>query len=530
MDRTTLQVVKFEPNWAQLEYLAEIQRQLDEKGRVRIIVLKARQLGISTATEAVMFTWAFLREHMHGMVVAHENDSSEHLLAMHNLFWDRYPFRDLYTPLYMSRKHKAWKETHSSIRVATAKNASAGRSRTIHFLHASEVAFWDRGLRATNAGETMLSLRQAIPTTRGTFIIIESTANGVGNFFYNEWMQAEAGESEYIPIFFPWYRHYEYRASHIGLPYEKLAPYDEEELKLIKDHHVDDDALAWRRWAIRNLTNYDVNLFHQEYPSTPEEAFIATGTNVFPVKKLAACFTPFDPMRGRLATETDGSVRFQPDISGPLSIYRYPSTNKEWGIYMVSGDPTRTMHGDMACAQVFSRRTLEQVAVWEGRIDPSSFGEELVKLAKFYNNALVTTEITGPGYATIGRIMGMDYPFIWRHSKPDMERGNVQSNYGWDSTMQSKAAAIGMMLKVVVDEDVKIHDKRTFAQMRDYVTLEGGGYGPATSSGHDDHVTSFAIGMACHLLDAHSVWAYSGRTTTEPVEPPWVEWQEEASA
>lgn len=512
-----LQVVKFQPNWAQRRYIAEIERQQSLGKPVRIIVLKARQLGISTATEAVMFSQAFLQERMRGLVVAHEIDGAQHLLGMHELFWEKYAFKRLYKPKYESKNEKSWEPTKSHVKIATAKNATAGRSQTIHFLHASEYAFW------LNAKETMLALRQTIPTNPHTFIIIESTANGVGNSFYLEWQAAEAGDSDYVPLFFPWWLHPEYTASYIRLPHASLGRLDPEE-RTLYSMGVSEDRLAWRRWAIRNLTGNDINTFHQEYPSTAEEAFIASGTNVFPIGKLRAVYEPMEGERGRL-TRDGNRVRFQPDIAGPLTVFRWPSKDRSWGSYFVSGDPTRTLHNDPACAQVFNRRTLEQVAVWHGRIDPGSFGDELAKLGKYYNDAVITTEITGPGYATIGRLQGMDYPYLWRHAKPDMEPGTVQPNYGWNTTEQSKNAAIGWLLKVLVDGDIVIHHKLTFSEMRDYVTLEGGGYGPANSDGHDDTVTSFAIGIACHFMET-PVQAYAGHTPGSPQDdtPHWMTW------
>lgn len=523
-DRQSGLIVKLNPNWAQKEFLAEVHRQQAEQRPVRIIVLKARQLGVSTISQAIGFSESFMNQYFHALVIAHENDLSMKLLEMTDTFWDYYPFKALYTPRNTSKKHKSWAETNSSIRIATARNVRAGRGTTLRYLHASEVGFWDR------AKEVMGGLLQAIPQAPDTYIILESTANGVGNYFYEQWMEAEAGENDYVPLFFPWWRHPEYTASFIHLPFTSLDPMDEEEIILV-DLGVDHDHLQWRRWAIRNLCFNNIMMFHQEYPSTPEEAFIATGTNVYPIKKLSMCYKPYEPVRGRLTREADGSSRFQPDTSGPVSIYKQPAKDRDWGVYFVSGDPTRTLSGDPACAQVFSRRTLEQVAVWHGPIDPSTFGDELIKLAKYYNNATVTTEITGPGYATIGRMLGFDYPYIWRHSKPDQDRGNIQTNFGWDSTMQSKHAAIGWLLKVVVDQDITIHDKRTFYEMRDYVTLDGGGYGPASSDGHDDTVTSLAIGVACHFMEG-PVLGYVGEdhkaALREAMRPAWEEWGEGA--
>src|SRR5690606_1578722 len=176
----SLRVVNLKPNWAQLRYLAIAEEQLRTTGRVRIIVLKARQLGISTITEALLFNMAFLFEGYRALVVAHEIPASQTLLAMTHRYWDNYPFRRLYTPKSLSKNDIGWLENGSNIKVATAGNKAVGRSATIHGLHASEVAFWPEPKTA------MLGLRQTIPDTEGTVIVLESTAKGVGDYFHEQ--------------------------------------------------------------------------------------------------------------------------------------------------------------------------------------------------------------------------------------------------------------------------------------------------------------------------------------------------------
>lgn len=489
-----IQVVRFEPNWAQNEYLDEVQRQMERYNRVRIITLKARQLGISTVTTACAFSMAFAYEYYKGMIVAHENDASEHLLGMVNTYWEQYPFRRLYTPKHLTVKNMKWKETGSELKIATAKNATTGRSKTIHFLHASEVAFWEK------PGTTMLGLRQTIPDAAGTFVVLESTANGQGNYFHSMWNLAVDGEVEYVPLFFPWWRHPEYLASYVGLPYHNIGQLDDEE-RALRSMGLSDDRLAWRRWAIKNKTENDIEKFHQEYPSTPEEAFVASGRNVFPIHHLRRCYEPMAGIDGHLLREGN-RVRFVPDPRGPLRIFRTPAADRDWGRYFIGADPTQTTRGDFGCAQVINRRTLEQVAVWRGRIDPGTFAEELAKLGIYYNTAGIAPEKEGPGSLTIGKLLGMEYPFVWQHAKIDKTPGKVTGDtYGWSTTAQTKHAAIGWLLKVLVDGDITIHDRRTYHEMRDYVTTEDGGYGPAAEDGFDDTVMGMAIAIICHMLE-----------------------------
>lgn len=513
-DRDTGLIVPWEINWAQQEYIDEFHRQWNANKPVRIIILKARQLGISTATQGIGFSLCFVQPDTHELTIAHEMDSSEHILSMTHRYWDTFDFRDVYSAKYASKKHIEWLETRSSIKVVTAGNTKAGRGRTIRFLHGSEVAFWDDP-------ETLMGgIAQTVPAAPNTAVILESTANGVGNYFYEMWNAAVDGDSDYIPLFFPWWRHPEYTGHHIGLD-PVTGPYNEEEeaLRHIIPADEYEDRIAWRRWGIRNLTNNDLHLFHQEYPATPEEAFVATGLNVFPVQHLNACFQREQGRKGRLvrdATSRNG-IRFQDDVTGPLTIYRWPSSDTDWGQYMIGGDPTGTIRGDFGCMQVVNRRNREQVATYRGRLDPATMAEEMAKLGSYYNTAELAPEVTGPGQVTIGRLIEMEYQPIFRSPWADKLPGILSNSYGWNTTFKTKEWAIGNLLKLIVDGDIVIHDPATFAELRDYVTLQGGGYGPASERGHDDTVMALAIAQIAAAVS--TPMAPFGEGTVTPILP-----------
>lgn len=526
-------IVPLVPNWAQDILLTEVEKQMRARKPVRLITLKARQIGISTMTEAIIYAMSFVLPNQRAAVIADEVDNANHLLSMTDLYWELDPFKALYTTKYQAKNTLHWIETASSIRTMTAGNKKAGRSRTIQWLHASEVAFW------LEPEKVMTGLLQAVPTLPFTFIMLESTANGIGNYFYKTWQAAMIGENDFVPLFFPWWAHYEYRASYIKLPVHDLGLYDEEERALLAmwkdglrvgDYHFQippsewEDAIAWRRWSIRNDCQNDINKFHQEYPSTPDEAFIASGTNVFPITHLGKCFKPEPGRRGRLH-RNGARVEFQDDITGPLTVYRWPSPDQDYGMYVVGADATATMRGDYAGAEVFNRRNLEQVAEWRGRIDPARFGEESAKLGIFYNTALLAPENEGPGFSTIGALIQLDYPNLYQSQQPDNLPGRYTGKWGWSSSYQTKEVAIGWMLKLVVDHQVTIHSRVLFSEMRDYVTLEGGGYGPADGEqGHDDTVMAASIALAASMLSG-PLMAYGLATAVEEAPPVWEDWQ-----
>lgn len=541
--RKDLQVVRLQRsiNWAQVGVLDAVHDQINARRPIRIIVLKARQLGISTLIEALMFLFAMMMQRMRGLVVSHELDSSEHLLGITQHYWDTFPFNPFYTQKYKGAKRLSWVENKSMIQVSTAKNVSSGRSRTIQALHSSEVGFWD------DAATLMTGLGQAVPQIPLTMIALESTANGIGNYFHTQWQHAVAGDTAYTPLFFPWYKHPEYVAERLNMPTALIGKLSDEE-KVLRAIGITDSQLVWRRYSIANNCQNDILKFHQEYPTTPEEAFIATGTNVFEFTKLLKCYDPRNGRRGRLVREGQ-RVRFQDDPSGELTLFKLPSKNEDFGYYTAAGDPTHTTRGDYACIQIINRRTWEQVAVWRGRIDPYNFGDRVVELSQYFNNAVAACEITGPGYATIARMMSLNYPYIWKNQWAEKEPGSMKDRYGWESTYKTKAQAVGNLQKVVVDRDVLIHDVQTFTEMKNFVTKKDGGYGNASHEGHDDTVMALAIAITVTMFEAPvlpalGTWQKAGMgmtvieggevkalTTGEKVQaqpdvdnPSWMEW------
>jgi hypothetical protein len=474
--------------WAQEALVDEVIRQYNEGRPVRIIVLKARQLGMSTASAAVLFNWMQIFPGSQGLTIAHDTETSQSLFEKIQTGWDYWPFNSLRSLKHSTQRRLTWAETGSSMRIATANNVKSGRGRTIQALHASEVAFWE------DPETLMTGLAQTIPNDHGTIVIMESTANGIGNYWWSMWQDAVAEENDYVPLFFPWYHHPEYQIEDTWLTKTDL---DEYEYWLYQDLEVDLEHIAWRRWAIQNLCHGDEAQFKQEYPATAAEAFLTTGRHVFPLQRLAECYRPMKGQRCFLRFEAGRYERIA-DPLGPMTIFRWPGMDEE---YMVAGDPSRTIQGDPACIQVINRRSFEQVAVWHGQIDPVSFADELAKIGRYYNNAVVTTEIEGGGYATIGALVKGGYPRIWQHRWADKHQGKIGQNFGWSTNYQRKHWAVGDTIKLLSDRSITIHDEKTYNQMVSYQVINQYGEMGGPRDGNDDAVMAFVIGICCTIND-----------------------------
>ena len=309
------QVVPFRFNEVQSKVYLKIQelRKLDKP--VRAIVLKARQTGISTLTEALIFYFTVISANISSLIIAHDKESTQHLFRMSKMFYDRLPNIPEIKPmkrtsnrieLYFDNPSEKTRfrspGLNSLIRVDTANNMQAGRAFTIQNLHCSELAFWER------PEEVMTGLMQSVPDEPNTMIIIESTANGVGNYYHNMWQDAESGNNDFVPIFIAWWELDSYRA----VPPKDFTPYDYEheiygnEVKLAETFELDIAQLAWRRYTIKNKCNNDINRFKQEYPATANEAFLTSGKRVFDIGLINEYYQYVtEAKRGELIEQAD---------------------------------------------------------------------------------------------------------------------------------------------------------------------------------------------------------------------------------
>tara|TARA_E500000081_G_scaffold33756_1_gene37564 strand:- start:12762 stop:14285 length:1524 start_codon:yes stop_codon:yes gene_type:complete len=245
-----------------------IEEQKKQTGQVRAIILKGRQQGVSTYVEGRYYWKTTHRKGVRAFILTHEADSTSALFEMVERYHQGAP--DFVKPSTgaSNQKELSFDKLDSGYKVGTAGNKSVGRGTTIQYFHGSEVAYWP------NAAEHAKGILQAVPDEADTEIILESTANGVGNFFYQQWQQAEAGVSPFQAIFVPWYWQDEYRK-----PAGGLVPTDEEE-QLIRAYGLDSQQLAFRRSKIAELSADGIDgafSFRQEYPMTAQEAFQVTG-------------------------------------------------------------------------------------------------------------------------------------------------------------------------------------------------------------------------------------------------------------
>ena len=485
--------------WAQREFVHEVERQYNAGLPVRIIVLKGRQVGISTVTEAILFLWCFLHPGTNSLVLSKERPDSEYLFSMTKRYWEKGPFKGLFSTKYNREGYIEWNSLGSTFTTETAGKADVGRGHTFGAVHCSEVAFWER------ADEIVASLSESVPYEHGTIVVYESTAQGVGGYFHDEWMKAidPGGEkSTFTPMFFPWWEHAEYSIPETHLRYQDL---DDDERDLIAAYpKMTVPKLAWRRRKLTTYTNPET--FRQEYPHSMEEAFLSTGTNVFPLTKLQACYDPLSGRQGYVYND-NGKLTWMDDDRGHTWLYKEPDAYQRRR-YAVAVDPTWTVDGDPACIQVLDRANMEQVAVWHGSADPETVGHISLALAMFYGpETILNTEVQGGGRRVLAIWRDANWPYIWYDERPDAVK--VKKNtLCWNSTYETKRWMLGTMQGVINRRQLTLHHAATFYEMTRYVLNEDETYGPSRRSGHDDTVVALGIAMMTVVTEKPNMdWA-----------------------
>lgn len=262
------QIVPLELNSAQRYLHQRLEDQKAKTGKVRALVLKGRQQGISTYIGGRYYHKASHSRGVRVFILTHEQDATNNLFGMVERYHTHCP--DLVKPITgaANAKELSFERLESGYAVGTAGAKAVGRSQTVQLFHGSEVAFWP------NAKTHFAGVVQAIPDLPGTEIVLESTANGVGGEFHERWQQAEAGDGDYQAIFIPWFWDEGYRR-----PVPDGFRLDEEEQAYADAHKLDLEQMVWRRAKIAELK--DDLLFKQEYPATADEAFQLTGHDSF---------------------------------------------------------------------------------------------------------------------------------------------------------------------------------------------------------------------------------------------------------
>lgn len=473
-------------NKPQLKYYNVIKKLHEENKPIRIIILKSRQMGFSTETEAIITKNTTTHHNYRAGIIAHKETSTTNIFEMSKLMINYLP--DAIRPAQRKSNAKELVFNNdegtgldSKIKCMTAGGKGIGRSDTFTALHLSELAFWEGDKKATMTG-----LLQAVPNTPESMIIIESTANGY-EYFKEMWDSAVAGENDFYPLFVGWNELDEY-----SMPYTGFT-LTQDEIYLKEKYNLTLEQLTWRRWCIKNNCSNDINQFKQEYPICPEEAFLSTGNCYFNKENIISRINtaPEPLIRGKFTCYYDGirirNQKFLEQDEGNIKIYEYPQKRVP---YVLGGD-TAGEGSDYFTAHVINNITGKQVAVLKQQYNEIEYVKQVYCLGMFYNCALVGLENNFSTYPT-QKLMELNYPNQYVRKKEDQYNNKYEKSYGFKTTSITRPYILGLLQEIIHNNTDVIQDKETLREMLTFIVNDKG-RAEAEEGYHDDLVMALAI-------------------------------------
>ena len=417
----------------QIELIRKLQK------HKRVIIIKARQLGISTLVRAFAFWQAYTsRDPINSAVVSNKEKSSFNLLDIDRRFYQKLP-KFLQRKISLESKSQIqFSSNGTNLLAMTAKADSQDRGYTLNLAHLSEFAFY------SNADTYLASLLASINEGQ---VVIESTPNYYGDALH-ELIRGSYYDNRWEVIFMPWSSFPEYRSD------ETVEP-TEEEKELMEKHSLDIEQISWRRHKIAEMKSE--YLFRREYPLTIEEAWTLTDSCYFSVEDLEDIQQL--PYRG-------GEVQFVPPVQGIT--------------YSVGVDPAGGVGKDYSVATIISKLDHSVVAkISTNTKSINAFALDVINLAKKYNNAFIHFEANNHG-----------------HAFKEVLNYNNYTNYKEFLTTSKSKITLYDQLRVWVGEGmISYLDALCLAELRMLQTSQQGLAPKHPEGAHDDQVISLALAI-----------------------------------
>ena len=481
----------------QYEFISTLNKAIEDYNKglipeISLLVLKGRQQGFTTLITAYQLACSILNRNFQGFTLADKSDNSEAIFQNKAKFThSQLPDALKPTEKFNNRKQLLFEKINSSWAVDTATK-DVGRSRTVNFFHGSECAFWKDGIAPIQA-----ALGEAF--TRNCIKIYESTANG-----YNDY-QKMWDSGVHINCFYEWWKTKEY-----------IITFPSEDIKKSFFNNIDKNTdwiwerLRWLRdekqlepeqlyWYFKKYEGYiDKRLIKQEYPCTPQEAFLLPGVAVFDIEKLLARLhsTPKPIKTGYFSFDYDGlritNIKWVNDRNGYINLYQMPNVPAITK-YCAGGD-TAGYGSDCFTCHVLNAKTGEQVAVLKHQFDSDQYAKQMYCLGKFYNDALIGIEANFDSYP-IMELQRLGYMNQYVREATDTYTGKTEKRFGFKTTSITRPTAISRLIEVVREHCNLINDKDTLEELLTIIRNEKGRI-EAPVGGHDDHMMGLAIAHA----------------------------------
>lgn len=516
IDKETKQSVPFILNRPQRRLLALIEEQRRLNLPIRVIMLKARQWGGSTFVQ-VYFAWLQIihLRNWHSLICAHVKDSAANIRGMYSHLLANYPEdyweeegKPEFRPFERMSNIRVIPGRGCRVTICSSENQDSVRGMDCSMAHLSEVAFW-KDSRLHKPEDLIRSVLAGISLTPLSMVVMESTANGVGNFFHREWLRAVEGGSDKIPFFVPWHEMERYRTP-VDDPVAFEASLSDYERWLIDACHCSLEAVNWYRNKSREYP--DVRSMMAEYPSTPDEAFSATDLSVFDPAAVKAlrehgCTVQarrgeVEGLSGSLPSEVS-APRFHESPTGKLLVWREPATGHDYVAALdIGGRSPGADYSVLSVIDVHSENghdgsRPEVVAQWRGHLDHDLLAWRAAAVATWYNTALLVIESNtwesqseGTGQYILSTL-AENYPNLYRRRPAE---GSTRWLPGFHTNVRTKSQLISHLISLVRDCGYIERDHQACNELLQYEIKDDGSYG-ARDGCHDDILMSRAIAL-----------------------------------
>lgn len=484
----------------------------------RFAQLKARQFGVSTFWLGRGVEKITRVDNAKAAIVADTDENAGKLLDQGKYMIAHLPHslprkRDNRSVLILEEPFR------SRLTIASAKRKNPLRGFTYHFIHCTESAFWDDAL------VKLRGVNGAFAKAPGAVISHETTANGIDNWFYDFWWAGRRGENDQMALFFPWW---------FDPDFDYYTPVTEYDVEAIVETLTDEERdllekglcfeqLKWRRDIIRSEYFGDEDGFRQEYPSIPEEAFLASGRPVFVpkyvVKVLNRCPDPIwiGDVHIEWHSEEWVEVKLVPNARGALKIWKHPEEYHHYAIGVDSGHGVQD--GDYSVASGIDMHTHEQVFEFAERINSIDFGRICAALGWRWHEAYIMPEMEGPGMATFQAMADCGYPNVALRPVYDTQGTFRTRKYGWSTNARSKPVLINVLREDLylqaVEGEPGINSRDCCRQLAGYQLTDRQTYA-AERGKHDDRLIARGIAVIA-ARDA----VEDGIVPPEPKSEPW---------
>jgi len=440
----------------------------------------------STAVSIDILDDALFTKHLSAAIVADKLENAKNIFEKIDFAWMMFP-KDLKEYLSLNS------ESDSSTMISFTNGSSIKVGTSLHSGTFQRVHVSEYGPLCAQFPDKAEDLKKSVfPTvSQEGRITIESTAEGEGNDFHDLCAEAEARQTkvknqplhplEFRFHFFPWYLNKEYQVSQtsVNVP-DRLSRYFDSLEEQIDGLILSPAQRAW--YALTEQTQKA--RMREQYPSTPEEAFLSSGDRLFSA----------DLIKSKL--ETDPLPPEQVLMEGRLLIYKPYIPRHRYG---VSGDPSQGIGRDSAVAQVIDFTTNEQVATFEDpNISPTEFGDILQYVGHLYGTALLAPESNNHGHATIARLVDLGYTNLYRFVVRGTLDEHETERLGWLTTQITKPRMFFELSEAFNDprSPLIVRDEATLKEAQYYQKGETNLISPLSRkklSRHFDRLTALAI-------------------------------------